>query len=216
MADKFNKIPEKLIIFTRYPEPGKTKTRLIPALGVEGAAKLHRHLIQHTLNQVENLIKNRAVEVEVKYAGGSQELMQKLIPPPINCTPQSQGDLGEKMKNALAENFAQQKQRLLIIGTDCPGLDNHRLKQAFDRLYNYDLVLGPALDGGYYLIGMRRMIPELFAKIDWGTEIVMQQTLAIAQHLNLTYSLLDTLADIDRPEDLTLFNIEAKLSPNFP
>lgn len=216
MAEKLNKIPEKLIIFTRYPEPGKTKTRLIPALGAEKAANLHRQLIQNTLNQAQNLTKNRPVEVEVKYAGGSQELMQKLIPPPINCSPQSQGDLGERMKNALAENFSEQKQRILIIGTDCPGLDNHRLTQAFDQLYHHDLVLGPALDGGYYLIGMQRTIPELFRKIDWGTELVLQQTLAIAQHLNLSYSLLDPLADIDRPEDLTLFNFEAKLSPNSP
>lgn len=216
MAEKLNKIPEKLIIFTRYPEPGKTKTRLIPALGAEKAANLHRQLIQNTLNQAQNLTKNRPVEVEVKYAGGSQELMQKLIPPPINCSPQSQGDLGERMKNALAENFSEQKQRILIIGTDCPGLDKDRLTQAFDQLYHHDLVLGPALDGGYYLIGMQRTIPELFRKIDWGTELVLQQTLAIAQHLNLSYSLLDPLADIDRPEDLTLFNFEAKLSPNSP
>ncbi len=214
MADKFNKIPEKLIIFTRYPEPGKTKTRLIPALGAQGAANLHRQLIKNTLNQAQNLTKNRAVEVEVKYAGGSQELMQKLLPPPINCSPQSQGALGEKMKNALAESFAQSIQRIIIIGTDCPELDTHRLTQAFNRLGNYDLILGPALDGGYYLIGMQRTIPELFVKIDWGTELVLQQTLTIAQHLNLSYSLLDPLADIDRPEDLTLFNFEEKLSPN--
>lgn len=216
MTDQFNKAPEKLIIFTRYPEPGKTKTRLIPALGTQGAANLHRHLIQNTLNQVQNLTKNRPVTVEVKYAGGSQELMQNLLPPEINCSPQSQGDLGEKMNNALAENFAQTIQRIIIIGTDCPELDTHRLAQAFNRLYHNDLVLGPALDGGYYLIGMQRPIPELFVKIDWGTELVLQQTLTIAQHLNLSYSLLDPLADIDRPEDLTLFNFEAKFSPNIP
>lgn len=216
MADKYNKLPEKLIIFTRYPEPGKTKTRLIPALGEQGAANLHRHLIQNTLNQVQNLTKNRPVTVEVKYAGGNQELMQKLIPPPINCSPQSQGDLGDRMKNALAESFAQTIQRIIIIGTDCPELDTHLLIQAFNRLCDYDLVLGPALDGGYYLIGMQRPIPQLFTKIDWGTQLVLQQTLTIAQHLNLSYSLLDPLADIDRPEDLTQFNFEEKLSPNIP
>ncbi|HEY9808254.1 MAG TPA: TIGR04282 family arsenosugar biosynthesis glycosyltransferase [Halomicronema sp.] len=210
------KIKEKLLIFTRYPEPGKTKTRLIPALGAEGATLLHRQLIQHTLNQLPNLLKNRPVEVEVKYAGGTQELMQKLLPPEIKCTPQSEGDLGEKMKNALAETFSKTTQKALIIGTDCPALDPHRLSQAFDQLSHYDLVLGPALDGGYYLIGMQRLIPELFVGINWGTEIVMKQTLEIAQHLNLSYSLLDTLADIDRPEDLALFNFEAKKSSNFP
>ena len=120
------------------------------------------------------------------------------------------------MKNALAETFSKTTQKALIIGTDCPALDAHRLSQAFDQLSHYDLVLGPALDGGYYLIGMQRLIPELFVGINWGTEIVMKQTLEIAQHLNLSYSLLDTLADIDRPEDLALFNFEAKKSSNFP
>jgi uncharacterized protein len=90
----------------------------------------------------------------------------------------------------------------VIIGTDCPGLDTRLLAQTFEALQTSDLVLGPALDGGYYLIGLRRVIPDLFENIAWSTDRVLSQTLGIAQGLNLSIHLLPELPDIDRPEDL--------------
>jgi hypothetical protein len=96
--------------------------------------------------------------------------------------------------------------RVVLIGTDCPDLNNQLISQAFDSLKSHDLVLGPARDGGYYLIGLRRLIPELFAEITWSTAEVLSQTQSIAQNLELTIAYLPLLSDIDRPEDLLILN----------
>ena len=97
------------------------------------------------------------------------------------------------------------QQRVVIIGIDCPDIDSQILTQAFDSLLHNDLVLGVAEDGGYYLIGLNSPQPQLFRHITWGTELVLKQTKAIAQQLNLKVDYLTTLADIDRPEDLKIW-----------
>ncbi len=202
---------ECLIVFTRYPEPGLTKTRLIPALGAQGAAELHRQLAEHTLTQARELQASRSVSVEVWFAGGDETLMRDWLGDETVCRHQGEGDLGARMSRAFQEAFSNGAQGAVIIGTDCPDLDARVLGDAFQQLLKFDLVLGPAADGGYYLIGLRRKVPELFTGITWGTGQVLQQTAAKADRLNLTTSKLRQLADIDRPEDLAILENHSQI-----
>ncbi|MGH8002289.1 MAG: TIGR04282 family arsenosugar biosynthesis glycosyltransferase [Brasilonema sp.] len=196
---------QHLIIFTRYPEPGKTKTRLIPALGTEGAANLQRQMTEHTLSQVKQLQKTSAVSFEVRFAGGNLQLMQDWLGYDLVYQPQGEGDLGLRMTQSFFNAFQSGAEKVLTIGTDCPDVNDQILAKAFEQLQQCDLVLGPAVDGGYYLIGLQRPIPELFINIDWGTSQVLHQTINIAQTLNLSVADLPPLADIDRPEDLPIW-----------
>ncbi len=195
-------ISEQLIIFTRYPVPGKAKTRLIPVLGKEGAANLHRLMTQRTIACALSLQNSRQLSVAIHYTGSSQQLMQDWLGTDLIYHQQSDGDLGIRMAVAFEKSFNLGIDKVAIIGTDCTKLKPEIIAKAFDELSDQDLVLGPAKDGGYYLIGLRRRIPELFDGIKWGTSEVFADTLAIAQNLNLSIAVLPTLADIDRPEDL--------------
>jgi len=196
---------ETLIIFSRYPEPGKTKTRIIRALGAVGAADLQRAMTEHTLETAIALTSDRDTAIEIQFAGGNIELMQSWLGTDRLYKPQAAGDLGDKMRSAFEDAFARGQQRVVIIGIDCPDIDSQILTQAFDSLLHNDLVLGVAEDGGYYLIGLNSPQPQLFRHITWGTELVLKQTKAIAQQLNLKVDYLTTLADIDRPEDLKIW-----------
>ncbi len=196
---------QHLIIFTRYPEPGKTKTRLIPALGAVGAANLQRQMTEHTILQVQELQKNTAVSWEVRFAGGNSQLMQDWLGADLVYHSQGEGDLGARMARSLAHAFESGAERVIIIGIDCPGINSHILSQAFTQLHTFDLTLGPAIDGGYYLIGLCRLIPELFVNIDWGTSHVLQQTVNIANKLKVSLAYLPALADVDLPEDLPIW-----------
>jgi rSAM/selenodomain-associated transferase 1 len=196
---------QHLIIFTRYPEPGKTKTRLIPALGNLGAANLQRQMTEYTIFQVRELQKVAAISVEVRFSGGDLQLMQDWLGLSLVYQPQGEGDLGSRMARSLFDAFESGAEEVMIIGTDCPGVNAQILATAFEQLQAFDLVLGPAIDGGYYLIGLRQPIRELFVNIEWGTAQVFQKTVEIAHLLNLSPVYLLTLADVDRPEDLPVW-----------
>ena len=200
------KIAKKhLIIFTRYPQPGKTKTRLIPALGVEGATNLQRQMTEFTLSKVKKFQESAAISFEIRFTGGNLQLMQNWLGTELNYLLQGEGDLGKRMENSFLSAFNKGAQEVVIIGIDCPDISAEVLAQAFEKIHNCDLLLGPAVDGGYYLIGLKRAIGELFINIDWGTSKVLQQTVDIAQQLNLSVGYLATLADVDRPEDLPIW-----------
>ncbi|NDJ17213.1 DUF2064 domain-containing protein [Myxacorys almedinensis A] len=197
-------VPNYLIIFTRYPEPGKAKTRLIPALGEAGAAALHRQMAEDTVAQAQRLQKDQStLSLEVHFAGGDLAQMRHWLGEQGQYRSQGSGSLGDRLIQAFQGAFQQQATAVVVIGTDCPSLQADLLSLAFERLTTADLVLGEASDGGYYLIGLRQPTPELFQTISWSTDVVFQQTLAIARKLNLTTALLPVLDDIDRPEDLT-------------
>ena len=196
---------ETLIIFSRYPEAGKTKTRMIPALGATGAAQLQRQMTEHTLKTARKMQLGRGITIEVHFAGGNEQLMAQWLDRDIQYVPQITGDLGDKMYSAFERAFNSGSKRVVTIGIDCPDIDSAILTVAFDSLDKQDLVIGSAADGGYYLIGLTRSIPQLFQNINWGTDKVLAQTkLAIAQ-LGLSVHYLPTLADVDRPEDLAIW-----------
>ncbi|MBD2014675.1 TIGR04282 family arsenosugar biosynthesis glycosyltransferase [Microcoleus sp. FACHB-53] len=196
---------ECLIIFTRYPEPGNTKTRLIPVLGAEGAATLQRQMTEHKLAEVNQLLTFYPLSVEVHFAGGNEQLMQEWLGSSLVYRRQSEGDIGDRMASAFQLSFAAGMTAGVLIGSDCPDLNAPLMAEAFQLLRQHDLVLGPALDGGYYLIGLRRLIPELFTGIPWSTAEVLQQTITIAKRLGLAVAKLPLLSDVDRPEDLSVW-----------
>jgi rSAM/selenodomain-associated transferase 1 len=201
------RVPEshRVIQFTRYPEPGTAKTRLIPELGPDGAADLHRQLSEYTLKQVGFLQQKTAISVEIRYTGGDRERMQDWLGPARPIRGQGGGDLGARMARAFHDAFQECCGRVILVGSDCPGLSHDLMSRALEHLSRCDAVIGPAKDGGYYLIGLRRDAPALFRGISWGTGRVLAQTLARAQQLGLSKALLEELYDIDRPEDLHLW-----------
>ncbi|UCD79597.1 MAG: TIGR04282 family arsenosugar biosynthesis glycosyltransferase, partial [Desulfobacterales bacterium] len=201
---------ERLIIFTRYPEPGTTKTRMIPELGAAGAADLQRRMTEHIVSRVVKLIGLRNMPVEIRFEGGDEQLMEAWLGRGFSYCPQGQGDIGLRMGRALEDAFEKGFEIAVIIGSDIPDITTDIMLHAFEMLKHIDLVLGPAGDGGYYLIGVHRKTfrhwnPQLFNDISWGTESVLPQTLTIAERLGLNYSLIDMLNDVDRPEDLSVW-----------
>lgn len=198
------KMRDRLIVFTRYPEPGNTKTRLIPVLGPDGAARLHRRMAEHTFAVAEQFGKQKRVSVMAYYTGASKERMNRWLGPEVTLRRQGDGDLGARIARAFREAFQSRMKRVIIIGTDCPGIRVETLQEAIDSLTSNDVVIGPARDGGYYLVGLRCEIPELFKDIPWGTGHVLERTLERAHRLGIRPFLLETLEDIDRPEDLCL------------
>lgn len=196
---------ESLIVFTRYPEPGKTKTRLIPVLGAEGAAELQRRMTLHTLTIAEQLMHCRPVSVEVHFEGANEGLMREMFGANVRHIPQCKGDLGERMLRSFRRAFRRGVRKTIIVGTDCPGISVKQIEQALDELEHGQLILGPANDGGYYLIGLRKAIPQLFRDIPWGTGEVLKRTLEIAEDKMLWTALLEPLGDVDRPEDLPIW-----------
>ena len=146
----------RLILFARFPVAGKVKTRLIPALGEEGAAALHRRLVLRTLRTANALYQSQNVELEIRFAGDNASEMQHWFGDGWLCRPQCEGDLGQRMAGAFEDSFREGSPATVIIGSDCPTLKPDVLAAAFDSLKKNPVVFGPATDGGYYLIGLER------------------------------------------------------------
>jgi len=208
--DEFHESPsspafhsERLILFTRYPTPGQTKTRLIPVLGAEGAARLQRRLTLRTLRSAEALQAARGANLEIHFDGATEPQMQHWLGDRFKTCPQANGDLGQRLAWAFDQSFRDGSHATIIIGSDCPGLASDVLSEAFATLSEHPVVIGPANDGGYYLIGLRRPVPQLFSGISWGSSTVLAESLRILEKLSFKPALLQPLDDIDRPEDLS-------------
>jgi len=197
---------EQLIVFTRYPEPGKAKTRLAPRLGNKGAADIQKELTEDTLSRIRQLQKIHPVDVSIYFAGGDLERMQAWLGSGQQYRHQKNGDLGERLISACADAFRLAYRRVVVIGSDCPGITHHHLELAFTALLHKDLVLGPATDGGYYLIGLSREARSLFERVPWGTDAVLAETIQAGEKLGLSIEILEELSDVDRPEDLKYIN----------
>jgi rSAM/selenodomain-associated transferase 1 len=194
---------ERLIVFARFPEPGKTKTRLIPGLGAHGACAMHFELTRRTMELATRLRVTRGVDWQVRFAGGNVNRMQQLFGHDMaHYLPQNGADLGERLQDAVTAAFLDGVQRLIVIGTDCPEIESKTLTDALEALNQHDVILGPAYDGGYYLIGLRVDRPGLFQEIEWSTERVLAQTLDRCRDGGYSTHLLQTLSDIDHTEDL--------------
>lgn len=180
----------KLSIFARLPVPGKVKTRLIPALGEEGAARLYARLLAQTVE----VAKESDLDFELRVTGGEVTAFHELFGDDTVVVDQGEGDLGAKM--------ARVKAPALLIGSDCPGVTAPLLQAASGALDDRHVVLGPANDGGYYLIGFREPVPFLFEDMEWSTPRVLSETLLRLATHGIGPAILPELADIDTAEDL--------------
>jgi uncharacterized protein len=191
----------RLIIFTRYPEPGRVKTRLIPALGADGAQRLHREMAEHTLKQLSAF----QGEVVIYFEGGSREKMEQWLGEERLYRSQAGDTLGERLQRAFQDALSEGKKKVVAIGTDCPQLALEHVEKSFLMLEDAGLALGPALDGGYYLVGLSGPCGDLFDDIPWGSDRVFKATLEKARLLGMKTAVLETLADVDNREDLPVW-----------
>jgi len=196
---------ECLIVYSRFPKAGTTKTRLIPRLGASGAAELQRQMTEHALTMARRLRLTRPVDIEVHFAQGDAERMRSWLGNDLRYAPQSSGDLGERMHARLSDALRRGARRAVLVGTDCPGIDAALLAGAFDALVRSDVVFGPASDGGYYLVGAKRPLAFLFTQMTWSTERVLHETLFRARRAGIALETVAALDDVDRPEDLEVW-----------
>lgn len=190
----------KLIIFIKNPVKGKVKTRLAATIGDEKALEVYLKLIDYTLN----LAKTLNVEVNLFFSDlviSDYPFSKKHL--------QKGNDLGEKMKNAFEKCFDEGGKNVVIIGTDCAELTKKIIDEAFEKLNNDSAVIGPALDGGYYLLGMNQFYPTIFDGIEWSTSTVFKETKMILMKENIPLAILPVLRDIDTEEDLFTLKNEA-------
>ena len=187
----------RLLVFLKAPRPGFVKTRLARDLDAEAAAGIHRVLVERTLARVA-----AHPDVELRFAPDDAESEVKSWQRAgWRLRPQGPGDLGTRLSAATAEAFAEGSSRVLVIGSDCPDIEREDLRAAEEALSRYDVVLGPAEDGGYWLLGLRAPQPALFRDIAWGTSTVLTQTCERARSAGLEVHELRRLRDIDTLED---------------
>ena len=203
-----------LLVFAKTPKPGKVKTRLLAAVSAEVAATLHEACIADTMQLAQ---KTRACDVFIFAAGGTS-YFRKLVKERgsgkrVRVLPQRGAELGARMENAFRKCFAMGYREMVVIGTDTPWMGMERVRRGFAELKANDVVIGPAEDGGYYLLGMGRFVPDIFRKIPWSTERVLELTLQVIATMKLRGKLLRRDFDLDRPEDLARAARMLKRSP---
>jgi uncharacterized protein len=184
----------RIVIFAKQPVPGRVKTRLVPALGAEGAARLAREMLERTIEEA------LATGFTVELCGEPAAARWHEPRPGLTLTAQGEGQLGERLARA-AERVVGDD-RILLIGSDCPELDRRLLRAAAGALEGHDAMLHPAHDGGYALLGLKRFDRSIFEGIDWSTSAVAAQTMAKIDALGWSLHVGETLRDVDEPEDL--------------
>ena len=189
MSDKL------VMVFTRNPELGKVKTRLAKTIGNQAALNIYKYLLEHTEKIIRSIDSDKAVFYTNSIENNdlwNDSVYQKHL--------QQGDDLGLKMSNAFKNAFNENYKKVIIVGSDLPDLKEHHINDAFEQLENHDIALGPAHDGGYYLMGMKKMNELVFLNKEWGTSTVLGDTLK--ELVNKNVFLLEALNDIDVYEDL--------------
>ncbi len=185
----------RLVLFTRFPEPGRAKTRLIPALGPAGAAALHRRLTEQTMAT----LRNTGLPLEVWVTGAPVAAFEAWLGAGTPLRVQNDGDLGARMAEALSPAPA------IVVGSDLPTLAASHILAAAALLADGRVALGPAEDGGYYLLGLPSPASFLFDDMAWSTAGVLAETTRRLEKQAVPFGLLPTLPDLDRPEDFGRF-----------
>ncbi len=204
-------LKKSLIVFLKEPRAGHVKTRLARDLGKRRAARLYRAFVQDALQWMASIPR---VETRVYYAppGARIARLQALAPQGAiqaqQFLPQGGGDLGARLSRAFDQTLAGGSKAVIAVGTDCPLLGPVMVARAFAALARKDLVLGPAADGGYYLVGLKRRAPSLFEDVPWSTARVLEATVERARRSGLAVSLLPTLRDVDELGDLRCLRLE--------
>lgn len=188
---------QALIIFVRKPEKGKVKTRLAASLGNEAALLIYQKLLQHTLEITEKADADKIVfyagEIEYDDIWQRERYSKKA---------QADGDLGHRMNHAFEIVLNMGYNSICIVGSDCYELTTQIINDAFLALEKSNVAIGPAHDGGYYLLGMKQLYSSLFQNKKWSTNSVLKDTLTAAQQIGLTVTQLPTLHDVDKADDV--------------
>ncbi len=190
-----------ILFFVKYPEPGKVKTRLARQVGSEEAAHLYRGLVEKNLKVLTSLQKDGIQTLVAFDPPDKKPAVEKWLVSASGFFPQEGNILGERLVHAFAYGFAHGGQ-ILALGSDTQGLTREILLQGFEGLETRDVVVGPARDGGYYLIGLKKACPALFEDMPWSTPAVLAKTLARIDQEGLRCTLLPELNDLDEAEDL--------------
>ena len=190
----------RIIVFAKAPVPGRVKTRLIPVLGEAGAAQLARRMLDRTLEQALSA-DTGPVELCASPAMTAPDWAGYAPPAGVATSDQGEGDLGARLARA-ARRHLENGERVLLIGTDCPGLTAQRLRESAAALDDHEAALYPALDGGYPLLGLKAFHPSLFTDMPWSTAAVADLTRARMAALGWRAWVGESLADIDEPGDL--------------
>lgn len=221
MRKRHQKSIPRLIVYAKVPRSGQVKTRIAGELGNGRAAEIYRAMLSGFLARLRGL--RRRWHMEIHFTPPEQEsLLVPEVPPGIPRLPQADGDLGARLQHSFASAFRAGRDPVVIVGTDSPDLPVRFLQEALDQLATHDAVVGPARDGGYYLIGLRAPVPALFEGIPWSSPDVCQATLRKAQQLGKTcyttpeWSDVDTLQDLEEflaraPEDVRTAKIQNRI-----
>jgi rSAM/selenodomain-associated transferase 1 len=200
-----------VLVFVRAPVLGRVKTRLAAAIGDAAALRVYRRLAEHTLREAAALA-GEGVRVRVHHTpADAGDAVRAWLGEGPAYLPQADGDLGTRMEDAFARAFADGAERVVIVGSDLPELSAGLLRRAFDALAAHPAVLGPARDGGYYLLGLTRPVPGIFEGIAWSTAEVLAATLSRFRAAGIEPAMLEVLADVDEAEDLPPGWMEAAL-----
>jgi rSAM/selenodomain-associated transferase 1 len=199
-----------LIIFVKAPISGEVKTRLAADVGEEKALQVYSQLLEITKNIALQFDATRIIWSNKKWKANPNYWPNEFFEFHL----QNGSNLGEKMANALDYHFKEGYSKLLLIGSDCPEINHAILEEALAALDSFDIVLGPAKDGGYYLIAMKKIHEALFEDKQWSNDQVLAQTIKRAKAKNLSYHLLQTLSDIDNVTDLILLPNEPRSTNN--
>ena len=194
-----NKKQTCVIIFAKFPAKGMAKTRLQPALGIDGAARMARQLLLHSVEQA--LAAGFSVEMCVSPEPTDPCWNELSLPKSLSWSAQAEGDLGLRMLTA-SQNALYKFEKVILIGTDCPDLMNEQIQSAAQQLKQYDTTMIPAVDGGYVLLGLKQSDAHLFSDMTWSVSDVAAVTQQRVKDLNWSLALLEPLADIDEPDDL--------------
>lgn len=196
---------QALIIFAKLPRPGEVKTRLGEAIGIHAAAEIYRQFAEHAFRLGRQVLTTgRRVYVFHDQRVNTEEV-RSWVGPVFHVLAQEGASLGDRMQNAFNRTFGKGAGRAVIIGTDVPELDLVTLEHAFDALSAHDVVIGPASDGGYYLLGMKAPTKELFDGIVWSSGMVLHDTHLRLRRLHLSFVQLQELADIDTVTDYNAY-----------
>lgn len=187
-----------ILIMTKFPRSGEVNTRMIPEIGAESAALVHRRMAEHTISTANGFPSAKTI---IHVANCTTEEAAHWLTP-HEWIPQQGQDLGERMENALNHSIMQGADKVLIIGTDCPTLSSKIFEQALLALDQHDVVYAPAHDGGYVLLGMKSLHQAAFHNISWGTGNVLEQSLQQLRANQLTYRLLEPMQDVDYADDI--------------
>lgn len=194
----------RLILFTRFPVPGSTKTRLIPLLGEAGAASLQKSLTGRTVVTARCIASETQASIDICHEGGNEWLFRHWLGKGLVFHPQKGESLGERMADSFQMGFDAGAKHVVVIGCDCAQMGIEPLRQAFSALDRCDVVLGPVQDGGYILIGLRKPEPCLFEEMPWSMPELYAETRRRLQQHHLSLFELPMLSDVDRPDDLTM------------